>query len=69
MNASILVRKHRNHCDVLRDDGLSYSDYVEPLTYLLFLKRDRAGDAQDKEAVLEQFRLIAEDLKAGEAGA
>ncbi|MDP2675314.1 MAG: class I SAM-dependent DNA methyltransferase [Dehalococcoidia bacterium] len=27
-----------NYCSVLRDDGLSYGDYVEQLTYLLFLK-------------------------------
>jgi len=26
------------YCNVLRDDGLSYPDYVEQLTYLLFLK-------------------------------
>jgi type I restriction enzyme M protein len=25
---------------VLRDDGLSYGDYLEQLTYLLFLKMD-----------------------------
>ena len=33
-----LVRKLWNYCDILRDDGLSYGDYVEQLTYLLFLK-------------------------------
>lgn len=27
-----------NYCHVLRDDGVSYGDYVEQLTYLLFLK-------------------------------
>jgi type I restriction enzyme M protein len=27
-----------NYCNVLRDDGLSYGDYVEQLTYLIFLK-------------------------------
>ena len=27
-----------NYCDVLRDAGLSYGDYLEQLTYLLFLK-------------------------------
>jgi len=27
-----------NYCNVLRDDGVSYGDYVEQLTYLLFLK-------------------------------
>ena len=38
MNASTLVSKLWNYCNVLRDDGLSYGDYVEQLTYLLFLK-------------------------------
>ena len=36
--ASGLVRKLWHYCNVLRDDGLSYPDYVEQLTYLLFLK-------------------------------
>ncbi|MBU4502280.1 MAG: type I restriction-modification system subunit M [Nanoarchaeota archaeon] len=35
-----LVQKLWNYCDILRDDGLSYGDYVEQLTYLLFLKMD-----------------------------
>src|SRR5438445_5730416 len=33
-----LVQKLWNYCNVLRDDGLSYGDYLEQLTYLLFLK-------------------------------
>src|ERR1043165_8210733 len=33
-----LVQKLWNYCDVLRDDGLSYGDYLEQLTFLLFLK-------------------------------
>lgn len=33
-----LVDKLWNYCNTLRDDGLSYGDYVEQLTYLLFLK-------------------------------
>ena len=33
-----LVQKLWDFCDVLRDDGLSYGDYLEQLTYLLFLK-------------------------------
>src|SRR5437764_840211 len=37
-NASIIVQRLWNYCNVLRDDGVSYSDYVEQLTYLLFLK-------------------------------
>jgi type I restriction enzyme M protein len=33
-----VVQKLWNYCNVLRDDGVSYGDYVEQLTYLLFLK-------------------------------
>jgi len=33
-----IVQKLWNYCHVLRDDGVSYGDYVEQLTYLLFLK-------------------------------
>src|SRR5438132_1016051 len=33
-----IVQKLWNYCNILRDDGLSYGDYVEQLTYLLFLK-------------------------------
>jgi len=40
------VQKLWNYCNILRDDGLSYGDYVEQLTYLLFLKMD---DERTKE--------------------
>src|SRR6266478_5497559 len=33
-----IVRKLWSYCNLLRDDGLSYGDYLEQLTYLLFLK-------------------------------
>jgi type I restriction enzyme M protein len=33
-----IVQKLWNYCNVLRDDGMSYGDYVEQLAYLLFLK-------------------------------
>jgi type I restriction enzyme M protein len=36
--SSAIVSKLWNYCNVLRDDGVSYGDYVEQLTYLLFLK-------------------------------
>ena len=38
MNTSTIVQKLWNYCNVLRDDGMSYGDYVDQLTYLLFLK-------------------------------
>ncbi|MDA1278373.1 MAG: class I SAM-dependent DNA methyltransferase, partial [Verrucomicrobia bacterium] len=37
-NPTALVQKLWNYCNILRDDGLSYGDYVEQLTFLLFLK-------------------------------
>ncbi len=37
-DASRIVNKLWSYCNVLRDDGLSYGDYLEQLTYLLFLK-------------------------------
>ena len=36
--SSAIVQRLWNYCNVLRDDGVSYGDYVEQLTYLLFLK-------------------------------
>ena len=38
INPTALVQKLWNYCNILRDDGLSYGDYVEQLTFLLFLK-------------------------------
>src|SRR4030042_960979 len=38
--SSTIVQRLWNYCNVLRDDGMSYGDYVEQLTYLLFLKMD-----------------------------
>jgi type I restriction enzyme M protein len=37
-NSNRLVGKLWSYCHVLRDDGLSYQDYLEQLTFLLFLK-------------------------------
>ena len=37
-NTNHLTNKLWSYCHVLRDDGLSYQDYLEQLTFLLFLK-------------------------------
>jgi len=38
MNTSTIVQKLWHYCNALRDDSMLYGDYVEQLTYLLFLK-------------------------------
>ena len=38
MNSASLIQKVWNFCHTLRDDGVGYGDYLEQLTYLLFLK-------------------------------
>lgn len=39
-----IVQRLWNYCHVLRDDGVSYGDYVEQLTYLVFLKMADEGE-------------------------
>lgn len=38
MTTNALIQKVWNFCHTLRDDGVGYGDYLEQLTYLLFLK-------------------------------
>jgi len=38
MNEASLISKVWNFANVLRDDGVGYGDYLEQITYLLFLK-------------------------------
>ncbi len=57
MNASTLVQKLWNYCNVLRDDGLSYGDYVEQLTFLLFLKM---ADEKTKAPFFQKPVIAAE---------
>ena len=46
--SSTIVQRVWNYCNVLRDDGISYGDYVEQLTYLLFLKMDMEHEGVKK---------------------
>jgi len=52
-----LVQKLWSFCDVLRHDGLSYGDYIEQLTYLLFLKM-----ADEQHQLLGEERVVPEGL-------
>ncbi len=49
-----IVQKLWNECNVLRDDGVSYQDYITELTYILFLKMSKEqGEEQD---IPEKYR-------------
>ncbi|WNZ29987.1 MAG: SAM-dependent DNA methyltransferase [Candidatus Bathyarchaeota archaeon] len=50
-NSSVIVQRVWNYCNVLRDEGISYGDYVEQLTFLLFLKM---ADEQTKHPFNKQ---------------
>ncbi len=52
-----IVQRVWNYCNVLRDDGISYGDYVEQLTYLIFLKMD------DENTQFGKPSAIPEDLR------
>src|SRR5712692_1906420 len=48
-----VVQKLWNFCNVLRDDGLSYQDYLEQLVTLLFLKMaDERADLTGAENLI-----------------
>lgn len=59
MSQRDIVHKLWNNCNVLRDDGISYGDYVQQLTHLMFLKMpddNRAKASQKKKrAILEEL--------------
>ena len=57
MSPHQLVQKLWNYCNILRDDGLSYGDYVEQLTFLLFLKM---ADEQSKPPFNKPSRIPKE---------
>lgn len=46
MNNQELVSKLWNLCNVLRDDGITYHQYVTELTYILFLKMCKETDTE-----------------------
>ena len=52
MSASEIVNKVWNYAHVLRDDGVGYGDYVEQITYLIFLKMDDERSAAEQESTV-----------------
>ncbi len=54
MNNQQIVQKLWNLCNVLRDDGITYHQYVTELTYLLFLKMMK--ETGNEEAIPAHYR-------------
>ncbi|GIQ63118.1 hypothetical protein PACILC2_16860 [Paenibacillus cisolokensis] len=54
MNNQEIVAKLWNLCNVLRDDGITYHQYVTELTYILFLKM--AKETGTEEQIPEAYR-------------
>ena len=46
MTTQEIVSKLWNLCNVLRDDGITYHQYVTELTYILFLKMAKETGAE-----------------------
>lgn len=60
MNTQEIVSKLWNLCNVLRDDGITYHQYVTELTYILFLKMAKETGSEGK--IPEGYRW--DDLKS-----
>lgn len=54
MTTQEIVAKLWNLCNVLRDDGITYHQYVTELTYILFLKM--ANETGVEEQIPEAYR-------------
>ena len=48
MSTQDIVQKLWNLCNVLRDDGITYHQYVTELTYILFLKMINETGTEEK---------------------
>ncbi len=61
MSAAEIVNKVWNYAHVLRDDGVGYGDYVEQITYLIFLKM--ADERQQQDTHPKKIIGRIQDLK------
>lgn len=63
MTTQEIVSKLWNLCNVLRDDGITYHQYVTELTYILFLKMAKETGAESQ--IPEAYRWDALIAKSG----
>ena len=65
MTSAPIISKVWSFCTTLRDDGVSYGDYLEQLTYLIFLKMaDEYGNPPYKRNVGVPEEYNWQSLKA-----
>ncbi len=65
MTTNTLVAKIWSFCDTLRDNGLGYGDYLEQLTYLLFLKMADENKEQYNLPVGYDWQSVRDDKRIG----
>ena len=66
MSNDQLVAKVWNYAHVLRDQGISYGDYIEQITYLLFLKMDQErSEYLGERGIRHGFRTSVSALMPG----
>ncbi|MDH5827324.1 N-6 DNA methylase [Sphingobacterium faecium] len=58
MSAQEIANKLWNLCNVLRDDGVTYHQYLNELTYILFLKLSEVKDFKDQIPPEYQWRVF-----------
>ena len=63
MTTQEIVSKLWNLCNVLRDDGITYHQYVTELTYILFLKMAKETGAESQ--IPEAYRWDNLSSKSG----
>ena len=63
MTTQEIVSKLWNLCNVLRDDGITYHQYVTELTYILFLKMAKETGAEKQ--IPEAYRWVKLTVKSG----
>lgn len=58
MTEATLINKVWNYATIMKDAGLSYTDYVRQLTYLLFLKMDH-----ERETLLNEGSIVPKKFR------
>ena len=66
MSTQDIVQKLWNLCNILRDDGITYHQYVTELTYILFLKMINETGTEEKliDTVKEMTKKLDDEQKS-----